>query len=124
MDVFLPSVADGDIVSSMTEGIHVCDMGCGEGMAINLMARAFPMAPFLYTVSLMHCMPVGLVSGGTGLGMMWGREKAVEMLEATGFQSIEVNEIPQDSFNLHYYSKKSAGQGFQRQAAKTRSKKS
>ncbi len=47
VDVFLPSVADGDIVSAMAEGIQVCDVGCGEGMAINLMARAFPQSRFV-----------------------------------------------------------------------------
>ena len=49
-----------------------------------------PMGPFLYTVSLMHCMPVGLVDGGIGLGMMWGREQAVAMLEAAGFDEVGV----------------------------------
>ena len=39
-----------------------------------------PMAPFLYTVSLMHCMPVGLIDGGAGLGMMWGRDRAEALL--------------------------------------------
>ena len=41
-----------------------------------------PMGPFLYTVSLMHCMPVGLNDNGTGLGMMWGQEKAEAILGA------------------------------------------
>jgi hypothetical protein len=58
----------------------------------------------LYTVSLMHCMPVGLVDGGSGLGMMWGREKAVEMLKAAGFKNVQVQEIPEDPFNLHFLS--------------------
>ena len=62
-----------------------------------------PMGPFLYTISLMHCMPVGLVDGGTGLGMMWGRQKAVEMLKETGFEQVEVETIPEDPFNLHYF---------------------
>jgi ubiquinone/menaquinone biosynthesis C-methylase UbiE len=61
-----------------------------------------PMGPFLYTVSLMHCMPVGLVNGGTGLGMMWGREKALEMLREAGFDNVRVEEIPDDPFNLHF----------------------
>jgi hypothetical protein len=52
-------------------------------------------------------MPVGLVDGGTGLGMMWGQEKAVEMLQAAGFEQVEVAEIPEDSFNLHFFSHKS-----------------
>lgn len=61
-----------------------------------------PMGSFLYTVSLMHCMPVGLVEHGTGLGMMWGQEKAVEVLNNAGFSKVEVLEIPQDGFNSHY----------------------
>jgi SAM-dependent methyltransferase len=65
-----------------------------------------PMAPFLYTVSLMHCMPVGLADEGAGLGMMWGREKAVEMLREVGFSGISVEEIPDDPFNLHFQARK------------------
>ena len=201
VDNFLPSIADGRVVAALRNGIRVCDLGCGQGLATILMASAFPnstfigldisepaletaraeaeklglnnlefitrdaatlasshefdsvfdyitafdaihdqtrplevlqgiyaslkagalfsmvdigaasnvaqnrdhpMGPFLYTVSLMHCMPVGLVNGGTGLGMMWGREKATEMLQEAGFEQIQVLDIPQDPFNLHY----------------------
>jgi SAM-dependent methyltransferase len=199
---FLPSVAEGNLVACMQKGIKVCDLGCGEGVAVNLMAQAFPhsqfvgfdidahalrkargeavqmgltnirfeqrdaaaldlgrdwtgtfdyvtafdaihdqsrprqalanvhailkpdgcfsmidiaagsrlaqnidhaMAPFLYTVSLMHCLPVGLNDDGEGLGMMWGREKAVAMLKEAGFSRVEVRAIPDDPFNLHFY---------------------
>ncbi|MDJ0780952.1 MAG: class I SAM-dependent methyltransferase [Desulfosarcinaceae bacterium] len=65
--------------------------------------RAHPMGPFLYTVSLMHCLPVGLEGGGAGLGMMWGRQKAAELLSTAGFTKVHVEEIPHDPFNLHYY---------------------
>lgn len=205
---FLPSVDDGRVVRRLEEGIRVCDLGCAEGVALMLMARAFPrsrftgidlseevlgvaraeahrqglanvdflaldaatlkdrpelrdrfdyitafdavhdqthpldalkgvvhcladdgvfsmvdiaastnlsdnlghpMGPFLYTVSLMHCMPVGLVGGGSGLGMMWGRQKACEMLQEAGFRDIEVTEIPNDSFNLHFCCRRPAG---------------
>ena len=68
--------------------------------------RNHPMGPFLYTVSLMHCMPVGLVNGGAGLGMMWGREKAVSMLKKAGFERIDVLEMDDDPFNLHYQCRK------------------
>jgi len=61
-----------------------------------------PLGPFLYTVSLMHCMAVGLVDGGMGLGTMWGRQKALEMLAEAGFKRVEVCEIPEDQFNSHY----------------------
>ncbi len=202
---FLPSVDGGRIVEAMKRGIRVCDLGCAEGVALTLMAEAFPdsefvrldiagdalekarakaeaaglrnvaflkrdaaalpddpeladafdyvtafdaihdqtrpmealrgvfailktggvfsmvdiaagsrladnvdhpMGPFLYTVSLMHCMPVGLVDGGQGLGMMWGREKAVKMLRKAGFSRVDVNEIPDDPFNLHFFCEK------------------
>ena len=203
VDKFLPSVDGGRIIERLKSGIRVCDLGCAQGVALMLMAEAFPqsrftgidisrevieagrsqaarqrlanldfvtmdaailkdntdlkdsfdyvtafdavhdqtrplevlqgihhslapggifsmvdiaartnladnldhpMGPFLYTVSLMHCMPVGLVDGGSGLGMMWGREKAVEMLKAAGFKNVQVQEIPEDPFNLHFLS--------------------
>jgi len=68
--------------------------------------RDHPMGPFLYTVSLMHCMPVGLVDGGAGLGMMWGRQGAVKMLNEAGFRMVQVLDIPDDPFNLHFLCKK------------------
>ncbi len=82
------------------------DIAANSNLADNL---AHPMGSFLYTVSLMHCLPVGLVDGGTGLGMMWGREKAVEMLDDAGFQRVQVLEMPDDPFNLHFFCCKSIG---------------
>jgi SAM-dependent methyltransferase len=201
VDKFLPAVDNGRLIGRLQSRIRVCDLGCAEGVALMLMAKAFPnsrfvgidiaqeaietarrealgqqldnvefiladaailkdnqefkdafdyvtafdavhdqtrplevlqgvhhilapgglfsmvdiaarsnladnlghpMGPFLYTVSLMHCMPVGLVNGGTGLGMMWGREKAVAMLKKAGFKQVQVHEIPEDPFNLHF----------------------
>lgn len=205
VDVFLPFVDDGRIAARMTDGIDVCDLGCAEGVALILMAEAFPrsrfvgidvssdviekartrsaekklanitfycldaadpatweqfatafdyitafdaihdqsrpqealrgvyamlksggvfsmvdiaadsrlagnrshpMGPFLYTVSLMHCLPVGLVDDGKGLGMMWGRQQAREMLQEAGFSDCRVEPVPEDSFNLHYFCRK------------------
>jgi hypothetical protein len=48
-------------------------------------------------------MPVGRVDGGTGLGMMWGRHKALAMLAEAGFQQVQLLDIPDDPFNDHYY---------------------
>ena len=205
VDRFLPSVAGGEIVKRLTSGIRVCDLGCSQGVALLLMARAFPksrfigmdidapsieqanreakqmavsnvrfvvtdaaalademefyerfdyvtafdaihdqtrplaalkgiyhilapggffsmidiaaetdvqanmghpMGPFLYTVSLMHCLPVGLMNGGTGLGMMWGRQQAVKLLRKAGFSDISVEAIPEDAFNDHFLCRK------------------
>lgn len=61
------------------------------------------MGAFLYAVSLMHCLPVGLVNEGAGLGMMWGRQRALTLLARAGFGKASVEEIPNDPFNLHFY---------------------
>ena len=202
VDQFLPSVDDGRLVGRLQQGMQVCDLGCGEGLAVRLMARAYPrsrflgldisvaaidtarraaeaeglenityevrdaaqlcededlrgncdyvlafdaihdqtrplealrgahhllspegifsmidiaaesepaqnldhpMGPFLYTVSLMHCMPVGLADGGAGLGMMWGRRQALEMLAAAGFTQVTVVPMAHDPFNRHFF---------------------
>ncbi len=201
VEQFLPQVEDGRLIKKLEKGISVCDLGCGEGVALNLMAKAFPksrftgidnhgaaleraqneaekmglnnaiyyledaalladdprfvmkfdyicafdaihdqsrplealksigkmlapgglfsmvdiaadshhagnlehpMGPFLYTVSLMHCMPVGLNDNGAGLGMMWGRQRAEQLLKEAGFDEVVVQEMAHDSFNLHY----------------------
>jgi 2-polyprenyl-3-methyl-5-hydroxy-6-metoxy-1,4-benzoquinol methylase len=65
-----------------------------------------PLAPFLYTISCMHCMTVSLAEGGMGLGTMWGREKALEMLNAAGFSSVEIKELPHDIMNDYYLLRK------------------
>ncbi len=49
-----------------------------------------PLAPYLYTVSTMHCMTVSLAEGGAGLGTVWGRELALEMLAKTGLVDVQI----------------------------------
>lgn len=65
-----------------------------------------PLAPLMYTISTMHCMSVSLAQGGMGLGTMWGKEKALEMLAAAGFENTRVEEFPHDIQNYFYVSKK------------------
>jgi 2-polyprenyl-3-methyl-5-hydroxy-6-metoxy-1,4-benzoquinol methylase len=62
----------------------------------------YPMSPFLYTTSTMHCMTVSLAQGGEGLGSMWGEQKAVELLTEAGFENVAVQEIEGDVFNNYY----------------------
>ena len=197
VEKFLPGVDGGKILEKLKQGIRVCDLGCGQGVALELMAKAFPasffvgvdndpvslaaaqkkggcnlefvladavtlsgkggwadqfdyvtafdaihdqsrpleslkavghilkpggifsmvdidaasghggnlshpMGPFLYTVSLMHCMPQGLDNKGAGLGMMWGRERAVALLKQAGFTRVDLCEMAHDPFNIHY----------------------
>jgi 2-polyprenyl-3-methyl-5-hydroxy-6-metoxy-1,4-benzoquinol methylase len=204
IEKFLPGVANGELIPRLEKGIRVCDLGCGQGVAVNLMAAAWPnssfvgidnheqaveaaraasleqqfenakfliedasgikekpeffqrfdyifafdaihdqthpfeslcgirhmlapgglfsmieidassdhagnmdnpMGPFLYTVSMMHCMPVGLCDNGAGLGMMWGRNQAVKMLAKAGFNDVAALEMDHDPFNVHYLCK-------------------
>jgi len=65
-----------------------------------------PMAPFLYTISTMHCMSVSLAQGGEGLGTMWGKEKACNMLKEAGFENIDVKQLDHDFQNNFYVIKK------------------
>jgi len=66
----------------------------------------FPMAPFLYSVSFSHCMPVSLGQGGEGLGTMWGWETALEMLKVAGFSNSERHVLPHDPMNVWFVSTK------------------
>ncbi|MBE9066210.1 methyltransferase domain-containing protein [Leptolyngbya cf. ectocarpi LEGE 11479] len=61
-----------------------------------------PAAPFLYTVSCMHCMTVSLAQGGMGLGAMWGKEKALSMLKEAGFTQVTIKQLEHDFQNYYY----------------------
>jgi SAM-dependent methyltransferase len=53
-----------------------------------------PFAPYLYGISVLHCLTVSLAEGGQGLGTAWGEGKARDMLAEAGFTSIEVIDAP------------------------------
>lgn len=61
-----------------------------------------PLGPILYTFSLLHCMPVSLAYGGEGLGTAWGGQKALELLNAAGFERVEIKRVDGDIFNNYY----------------------
>jgi 2-polyprenyl-3-methyl-5-hydroxy-6-metoxy-1,4-benzoquinol methylase len=65
-----------------------------------------PMAPWLYTVSLFHCMTVSLALDGEGLGTMWGEQKARELLAEAGFRQVEVRTLEGDPLNSYYIARK------------------
>lgn len=65
-----------------------------------------PMGPFLYTISCLHCMTVSLANNGAGLGAMWGKEKALQMLNDVGFSNVDVKELPHDPVNYYYIARK------------------
>ncbi|WP_210486134.1 class I SAM-dependent methyltransferase [Rufibacter aurantiacus] len=65
-----------------------------------------PIAPFLYTVSCMHCMTVSLAQHGEGLGAMWGEEVTMDYLNRAGFTNIQTHKLPHDIQNLWYVIRK------------------
>jgi 2-polyprenyl-3-methyl-5-hydroxy-6-metoxy-1,4-benzoquinol methylase len=65
-----------------------------------------PVAPFLYTISCLHCMTVSLSADGMGLGAVWGEEKAIEMLKDAGFSSVTIQQLNHDFLNNFYIVKK------------------
>lgn len=61
-----------------------------------------PTAPFLYTISCLHCMTVSLAQDGEGLGAMWGEEKTREYLGKAGFREVETKQLAHDFQNNWY----------------------
>jgi len=53
-----------------------------------------PFAPYLYGISVLHCMTVSLAEGGAGLGTAWGEQVARRMLADAGFTSVEALAAP------------------------------
>jgi SAM-dependent methyltransferase len=76
------------------------DVKASSNLAGNL---DHPLGPYLYGVSVMHCMSVSLADGGPGLGTMWGRELATRMFHDAGFSTVEECPAPpQDAVNAIY----------------------
>jgi 2-polyprenyl-3-methyl-5-hydroxy-6-metoxy-1,4-benzoquinol methylase len=65
-----------------------------------------PVAPFLYTISTMHCMTVSLAHCGCGLGTCWGEEMAVRMFREAGFPSVTTQTLDHDIMNNYYLMRK------------------
>lgn len=64
--------------------------------------RDHPLAPFIYTISLMHCMTVSLAQGGIGLGAAWGEEKARELFAKAGLTDVAMHRLEHDMQNAYY----------------------
>jgi ubiquinone/menaquinone biosynthesis C-methylase UbiE len=69
------------------------------------------MAPFVYTISTMHCMSVSMAYGGPGLGTAWGEQMAIEWLGDAGFVDIVSTGVHDDRPNAYYLSRKPSADG-------------
>ncbi|MDP8977641.1 MAG: class I SAM-dependent methyltransferase [Actinomycetota bacterium] len=67
---------------------------------------AHPLAPFLYSISTLHCLTVSLAHDGAGLGTVWGEQKARQMLLEAGFSEVSVREVPNEPVNALYVARR------------------
>jgi 2-polyprenyl-3-methyl-5-hydroxy-6-metoxy-1,4-benzoquinol methylase len=96
----LKGIAD----SLKQNGVFLCvDIAASSSLGENM---GHPLAPLLYSVSTLHCMTVSLALNGEGLGAMWGRQKAKELLHEAGFRQIDVKSVEGDIFNAYYIARK------------------
>jgi 2-polyprenyl-3-methyl-5-hydroxy-6-metoxy-1,4-benzoquinol methylase len=100
-----PDVVLGQIMSALRPG--------GTFLMQDILASSHleknfdnPIAPFLFSISTMHCMTVSLAQGGAGLGTCWGRELAEKMLDDAGFRDVTVEKLPHDDMNYYYIARK------------------
>ncbi len=98
---------------SMLAGIHRALKEDGLFLAQDIRSSSHveknldhPVAPFLYTISTMHCMTVSLAHSGCGLGTCWGEELALKMFQEAGFRNIVVRTLDHDIMNNYYICRK------------------
>lgn len=109
------AVHDQAVPQGVLNGIYKTLKTCGTFLMLDIRASSIlennlehPIAPFLYTISTMHCMTVSLAQGGAGLGTMWGEELAQEMLHKAGFGAIDVHRLDHDFQNNFYLMRKNS----------------
>jgi 2-polyprenyl-3-methyl-5-hydroxy-6-metoxy-1,4-benzoquinol methylase len=79
-----------------------------QGTSSHAGDKAHPLAPFIYTISCLHCMTVSLASGGAGLGAAWGKPVALRMMQEAGFDDVKVHELEHDFLNYYYIARPAA----------------
>ena len=82
-----------------TGTFYMFDIRASSRLEENISNR---MAPYMYSVSVLHCMQVSLAYDGAGLGTCWGEQLARRMLADAGFGSVQTFEPPLDPINLLY----------------------
>ena len=69
---------------------------------------ANPLSPWMYGVSTLHCLTVSLAHHGTGLGTVWGEQRARKMLADVGFGEVATHPAPGDPIDTIYVTTKPA----------------
>ncbi|UMG92746.1 class I SAM-dependent methyltransferase [Nocardioides sp. TF02-7] len=100
-----PATVLAEVAAHLAEdGVFLMiDMRASSDVAQNL---DIPWAPFLYTVSTMHCMTVSLALDGDGLGTVWGVDTALRMLAEAGFSDVRLASVPEDFINAYFVARR------------------
>jgi len=83
--------------------LFMVDINAASDIADNL---DHPLAPFLYATSVLHCMTISLAHDGAGLGTVWGRQLARQMLTDAGFIDVVDHDAPGDPFDAIYIARR------------------
>jgi SAM-dependent methyltransferase len=67
---------------------------------------AHPLAPFIYSISTLHCLTISLAHDGAGLGTAWGEQLARQMLRDAGFSEVTVEDVPNEPINALFVARK------------------
>lgn len=95
-DLLLAGIVD----ALRPDGAYLCiDIRASSNLEDNL---THPMGPFIYVVSLLHCMTVSLSEGGMGLGTAWGHQLATRMLHEAGFADVATHTRRGDAMKQIY----------------------
>lgn len=90
----------GIVEALRPDGVYLCvDIRASSNLEDNL---EHPMGPFIYVVSLLHCMTVSLSEGGLGLGTAWGYQLATRMLHEAGFTHVATHTREGDAMKQIY----------------------
>ena len=67
---------------------------------------AHPLAPYLYSISTLHCLTISLAHDGAGLGTAWGEQLAGQMLREAGFAEVDRKDLPREPINALFVARK------------------
>lgn len=90
----------GIVEALRPDGAYLCiDIRASSNLEDNV---RHPMGPFVYVVSLLHCMTVSLAQDGMGLGTAWGHQLATRMLHEAGFTDVATHTRRGDAMKQIY----------------------
>lgn len=102
----VPAVVLGNIAGSLKrDGVLLMqEVAASSHLSRNV---DHPFAPMLYALSCMHDVPVATRGEDSdALGLMWGQERALQMLRAAGFGQVHFETLPGEAMSAYCVARK------------------